>query len=1048
MKIQHLHIDGFGRLTNLDLALSPGFNIFFGPNEVGKSTLQQAVFVLLYGFFSGKHMTLHETEVFERFRPWYGSAYGGQLVYQLDGGQSFQVRRSFVGQHLRLSIVDAETGKELSHAFSRDGLGSLDFPLAHFGLPRDVFANTFLICQSDLRPLTNSAHEEISETIESTEAGSRDRRVMRAQQVLESALMEDVGTELTKSGPLAAAQERLQNLYAEKAVVLYKYQSLEADFVTQSQLKRNLQTLTGERDEYNYLLALMQSSALNFRINEIEKLLLEEANLREELDRLHAVADFPLNVRDHVERYAEERRTHLERLARLEGMAIPSRAQVDELQNAVAKLREQKLGLEPARDVPLEHEKTVRELEHILPETVRAYQKAEEELAELEQAIAAAEPLRAAVQRRRGLITTGPEKIHDLRLKWEAARKQLAEAESEHARVEAAWQAQGLSADAYERLVRRAAAVDPALIEDLKNKQAAADHLKQLAATNWKVRLLRPLAFAGFVLAVIGLTLIVLTWLDVYTNWLIEGIVFVLAALVTDGLAGLVLWRMKRAERKVDQAYQVVNQRVSGKGFTSVEELEATYNRYQQARPLYEAWQTSQETLAQSRKAGEALEAELLSVLELRAGTPLSAERILEIEQEARQLSKDLQALEKLDQQKAQLEETAKMRREALKKVVEQTRAILKAAGIVELNLLVDLRSFLVLCENRRALEKVEAQLSELEAKLAAKLEATLSVESEARAERAALIDKEAQLRHLLERAGLVAHDLDEALKEFRNRYEQAERYTRIQEILQSLEREHRALLRSQSLDQLKEQRVAFAQDMKALLALYPDFASMTSDQPEETLEASLLEVQRRIITTTNDLAAVEARLQSGTAEQRSLAEVEEEISDVRDTVERLTLHEQAINLALENLMAAAEDYHRNFLPRLNHALSRSLEFVSAGRYRRVHIQRGDLSVRVEAPELHQFVAPDHLSQSVQEEIYLLLRLGLAEAISEGRERLPLLLDDPLVNYDREHLLQALNYLATLAERNQLLLFTKDDFTAQWFKDRPADADRHQLHEL
>lgn len=37
MKLDEIHLDGFGRLVNCTFQFTPGFNLVFGPNETGKS---------------------------------------------------------------------------------------------------------------------------------------------------------------------------------------------------------------------------------------------------------------------------------------------------------------------------------------------------------------------------------------------------------------------------------------------------------------------------------------------------------------------------------------------------------------------------------------------------------------------------------------------------------------------------------------------------------------------------------------------------------------------------------------------------------------------------------------------------------------------------------------------------------------------------------------------------------------------------------------------------------------------------------------------------
>ena len=51
MKLTELKIDGFGVWRGLEIhGLSPGLNVFYGPNEAGKTTLMQFARAVLYGF--------------------------------------------------------------------------------------------------------------------------------------------------------------------------------------------------------------------------------------------------------------------------------------------------------------------------------------------------------------------------------------------------------------------------------------------------------------------------------------------------------------------------------------------------------------------------------------------------------------------------------------------------------------------------------------------------------------------------------------------------------------------------------------------------------------------------------------------------------------------------------------------------------------------------------------------------------------------------------------------------------------------------------------
>lgn len=211
MKIKSLQIDGFGCLVNTKYTLAPGLNIFFGPNEIGKSTLQQAILALLYGFYKKSRRNPQEDELLERFRPWHGDAFGGRLEYELDQGRSYRVIRMFSAE-LKTELYQADTGREITNEFTLGRLGQLDFAQKQFGMAQEIFVNTCFVRQADANRLDEMA-QAISETVMNlADTGNRDRSVLRAQDLLDKALHEQVGSEQARTKPLASAKRRLQEL--------------------------------------------------------------------------------------------------------------------------------------------------------------------------------------------------------------------------------------------------------------------------------------------------------------------------------------------------------------------------------------------------------------------------------------------------------------------------------------------------------------------------------------------------------------------------------------------------------------------------------------------------------------------------------------------------------------------------------------------------------------------------------------------------------------------------------------------------------------------
>jgi uncharacterized protein YhaN len=96
---------------------------------------------------------------------------------------------------------------------------------------------------------------------------------------------------------------------------------------------------------------------------------------------------------------------------------------------------------------------------------------------------------------------------------------------------------------------------------------------------------------------------------------------------------------------------------------------------------------------------------------------------------------------------------------------------------------------------------------------------------------------------------------------------------------------------------------------------------------------------------------------------------------------------------------------------------------VTQGRYERVQRstdEEGIVVVDVDG----RVKTPDELSRGAAEQLYLCLRLGLAEEFARRAEPMPLVMDDVLVNFDAARRRTTAELLIDFSERHQILLFT------------------------
>ena len=107
---------------------------------------------------------------------------------------------------------------------------------------------------------------------------------------------------------------------------------------------------------------------------------------------------------------------------------------------------------------------------------------------------------------------------------------------------------------------------------------------------------------------------------------------------------------------------------------------------------------------------------------------------------------------------------------------------------------------------------------------------------------------------------------------------------------------------------------------------------------------------------------------------------------------------------------------------------------VTGQRYQRVYAPIGEQTITVtEATGASK--QPSELSRGTREQLYLALRFGLIREFGEHAERLPVVVDEALVNFDPGRARLAAEAFAELSETNQVLVFTCHPAIAETFQD-------------
>jgi DNA repair exonuclease SbcCD ATPase subunit len=171
-------------------------------------------------------------------------------------------------------------------------------------------------------------------------------------------------------------------------------------------------------------------------------------------------------------------------------------------------------------------------------------------------------------------------------------------------------------------------------------------------------------------------------------------------------------------------------------------------------------------------------------------------------------------------------------------------------------------------------------------------------------------------------------------------------------------------------------------------------------------------------------------------AVERELAQVQGQLSALGDPIlvdaqldqvqeKRQALQEDydALDIALEALKEADDQLHARLSPQLSRRAGEYFSGLTQGRYTGVSLTR-DLEVTVREGDSLTEQPLAYLSQGTADQLYLALRLAVAETVLPPGQTCPLILDDALVSFDDDRLALALDLLADLAKDRQILLFT------------------------
>ena len=245
-------------------------------------------------------------------------------------------------------------------------------------------------------------------------------------------------------------------------------------------------------------------------------------------------------------------------------------------------------------------------------------------------------------------------------------------------------------------------------------------------------------------------------------------------------------------------------------------------------------------------------------------------------------------------------------------------------------------------------------------------------------------------------------------------------------------------------LTELRSQAADLDKQIRGIIGAHIEY----QDVARELQGASAADLQRRYDSLQQRIGETETRLavlrtsqgelsqeMKQLGEDDRLATLQLELGCVEQQIESIVRRWQTFGMASSLLEDVCRTFERERQPETLREASSFLSQLTDGKYVRVWTPLGTSQLKVDGSD-GQSLDLEFLSRGTREAVFIALRLSLAAAYARRGVMVPLILDDVLVNFDRDRALAAARTLKTFSELgHQVLMFTCHRHIAETFQE-------------
>jgi energy-coupling factor transporter ATP-binding protein EcfA2 len=234
-----------------------------------------------------------------------------------------------------------------------------------------------------------------------------------------------------------------------------------------------------------------------------------------------------------------------------------------------------------------------------------------------------------------------------------------------------------------------------------------------------------------------------------------------------------------------------------------------------------------------------------------------------------------------------------------------------------------------------------------------------------------------------------------------------------------------------EALSRYEREIAVISERQDSIRRMHPELESIDQDQ--------LIEMTGRLSGFEDEIEASQQEAREASEKYAGIAALTENpevlgerIDELDERIEELEFRLEAIGEAITAVVEAAEIYRGEFLTHFAENVDRLFSEI---------LDKDDRSVKIDADlvpglSFESGVLPlEALSTGTRDQLYLACRIVLSERLAKGRA-IPLLLDDPLSNFDSERAARTIDLFSNIAQKHQVVIFSHEERLVEMIEDR------------